>query len=139
MEPKKQVKMKNKDEIVKKEQPKQINTATIKDGLEAARLAVQAAFVEFHKLLFNKRLDKNKSTPEKEAERSVADKLFKTAQDLDKINPGEGVLIAASIALRELLTVRDRLNEIEYLALLNKKELKELAEKKTDVADEKKQ
>jgi len=129
MEPKKQMKLKNKE---KPDAPKNItpppSPSAVKSSLEAARSKVVAAFQVFHKMLTNKKLDRNKSPQEKKEESSVAQSLFNAAGELDQLNAGEGVMLTASIGLRELIKLRDRLNEVEYTSLLTRKELNELRE-----------
>lgn len=126
MEPKKQMKLKNKDIPVEKVELPQQNIAALEEKLSLARNNVQTAFQNFHKILLNKKLESNKSDLEKDNERKIADILFNSAVELNKINLDEGTLVAASIGLRELLKMRDRMNEIEYTALVTKKELNEL-------------
>jgi hypothetical protein len=121
--------------------PTPAQVAELQASLGEARVGVTNAWAAFHTMIQNKRLDKNKSNLEKDAERKTVDTLFNAAKDLDGINPGEGVMILAGLALRELLVMRDRLNETEYLALVTKKDLGELKaeskqEVKTDVASE---
>lgn len=79
------------------------------------------SFKEFHQLLKNKVLDKNKTPAVKNTEKQITDMLVKAAAALDNINIGEGVLTLSSIAIRELLQSRDRINELEYeLCLLRR-------------------
>lgn len=75
---------------------------------------LELAFKNFHELVQNKVLDTNKSTAVKKTELQVIDQLVRSAQALDNINVGEGILALASIAIREQLMVRDRVNELEY-------------------------
>jgi hypothetical protein len=83
------------------------------------------AFKEFHQLLNNKVLDKNKTPAVKNVEKQAVDTLIKTATSLDNINVGEGILALSSIAVRELLKARDRINELEYeLCLMRRDFLK---------------
>lgn len=83
------------------------------------------SFKEFHQLLSNKVLDKNKTPAVKNTEKQITDSLVKSAAALDNINVGEGVLALSSIAIRELLKARDRVNELEYeLCLLRRDFLK---------------
>jgi len=128
MEPKKQMKLQNKDPLpIKKEIPEsQKNPGLIEKKIKECRDKVQCAFLEFHKILFDKKLDQNKSNLEKDKERKIADSLFNSAVELDQINSGEGTMIVGSIALRELLKMRDRINEVEYKLLLTRKDLLDL-------------
>jgi hypothetical protein len=131
------------EEEPKQTPPTQAQISSLQGSLEDARKAVEEAFIDFHKMLQNKRLDKNKSDVERDSERKVADALFKATTGLDQINPGEGVMIAASIALRELLKMRDRLNDIEYLSMLTRQDLGKIQTKdpgsSPDVAKQDKQ
>lgn len=106
--------------------PPPIDQGVINEQLKQARAKVEQAFKAFHQVLNNKKLERNKSDVEKEQERKISDELFRTAQELDRLNPGEGVMVVGSIGLRELLKTRDRMNEVEYTALLTRKELNEL-------------
>jgi hypothetical protein len=87
------------------------------------------AFKSYHELVSNKVLDKNKSPALKNTEKQVVDRLVKSAVALENINIGEGILSLASIAIREQLIVRDRVNELEYELLLLKREVDKLKNK----------
>ena len=77
--------------------------------------AFEEAFKNFHKDVFtSKVLDANKSAGVKNTETHLVDKLVNSAVSLDIANVGEGLLALITVVLRELLTVRDRANEIEY-------------------------
>ena len=77
--------------------------------------AMEQAFVDFHsKVMQNKVLDKNKSAAVKNTETAVVDKLVNSCVALENVNVGEGILALAVIALRGQLTMRDRINELEY-------------------------
>ena len=90
---------------------------------------LEQAFKDFHALVGNKVLDSNKSPAVKKTELQVIDKLVRAAQALDNINIGEGILALASIAVREQLIVRDRVNELEYELCLLRRDLQKLQEK----------
>jgi len=76
--------------------------------------AMEEAFVEFHKIFQNKVLDRNKSAAVKKTEMAVVDKLVNSCVAIENLNVGEGILAMSVIALREQLTIRDRINELEY-------------------------
>lgn len=75
---------------------------------------LELAFKEFHELVSNKVLSQNKSAGVKNTEKQTVDRLVKAAVALDNINVGEGILALATIAIREQLIVRDRVNTLEY-------------------------
>lgn len=75
---------------------------------------LELAFKDFHQLVQDKVLDINKSTAVKKTELRIIDQLVRSAQALDNINVGEGILALASIAIREQLIIRDRVNGLEY-------------------------
>ena len=93
------------------------------------RKELEAAFKEFHELVSNKVLDENKSAAVKNTEKAVVDRLVRAAVALDEVNVGEGILSLASIAIREQLIVRDRVNHLEYELLKAIRELNLLKEK----------
>jgi hypothetical protein len=75
----------------------------------------EEAFKEFHQNVFsNKVLDSNKSAAVKNTETHVVDKMMNAAVALDQANAGEGLLDLCTVAIREMLTIRDRANELEY-------------------------
>ena len=125
IKPNKQSKLKNVNAPPDKPTPP-VDTAALQERLTSARKGVEEAFKAFHQLLLNKKLDRNKSEPDKDQERKVADALFKAVQELDRVNPGEGTVILGSIGIREVLKMRDRMNDVEYLATVTHKELNEL-------------
>ncbi len=84
------------------------------------------AFKAFHELVSNKVLEQNKSPALKNTEKQVVDRLVKAAVALENVNIGEGILSLASIAIREQLVVRDRVNELEYELLLLKREVEKM-------------
>lgn len=98
---------------------------------------LEQAFKDFHELVGSKVLDTNKSPAMKKTELQTLDKLIRAAQALDNINMGEGVLALASIAIREQLVARDRVNELEYEICLARRDIQEL-QKKLGVNDGKK-
>lgn len=98
---------------------------------------LEQAFKDFHELVGSKVLDANKSPAIKKTELQTLDKLVRAAQALDNVNMGEGILALASIAIREQLVSRDRVNELEYEICLARRDIQEL-KKKLGVEDGKK-
>lgn len=92
---------------------------------------LEEAFKQFHVLVKSKVLDKNKSPALKKTEMHTINNLIKASQALDNINIGEGILALASIAVREHLVLRDRVNELEWEFV---KLLKEVRESKSGKA-----
>ena len=75
----------------------------------------EAAFKDFHKQVFtSKVLNVNKSTGVKNTETHMVDRLVNAAVGLEMANVGEGLLALITVVLRELLTMRDRANDIDY-------------------------
>jgi hypothetical protein len=98
----------------------------------------EGAFKEFHKNVFSSKvLDKNKTAAVKKTEKHIVDRLVKAAVSLDTVNQGEGLLALCTVMVRELLTSRDRMNDLEYEMCLQKKELASLKQE-LGVTDEKK-
>ena len=56
----------------------------------------------------------NKSTAVKNTETHAVDRLVNAAVALEMANVGEGLLALITVVLRELLTMRDRVNEVDY-------------------------
>ena len=88
--------------------------AEVADSLRRARDSLALAFKAFHELLVLKTLDANKTDPMRIKEQSVVDKLINEANDLDAVNNGEGTLTLITIMCKELMTLRDRINEVDY-------------------------
>ncbi len=86
----------------------------VQQDYERRKKELERSFKEFHRLVGKKVLDTNKSPEVKKAELAVVNDLVKAAQSLDNVNVGEGILALASIAIREQLIVRDRVNQLEY-------------------------
>lgn len=84
---------------------------------------LEAKFKEFHELLQDKILDSNKTPAKKKVESKVVSDLASTCSALEKMNITEGMFSLATIAVRELLTMRDRMNELEYELYSTKKDL----------------
>ncbi|MFA5024097.1 MAG: hypothetical protein WC523_04035 [Patescibacteria group bacterium] len=92
---------------------------------------MEKAFREFHDIFSNKVLDKNKSVAVKNTEKAIVDRLVNSCVALENLNVGEGFMALAVISLREQLTMRDRLNELEYELCKTLKALRS-AEKKDE-------
>lgn len=99
---------------------------------------LEVAFKDYHELLASKVLDKNKSPAVKKTEMYAINQLVKACQELENINIGEGVLALSSIAVREHLVIRSRVNELEYEIVQALKEIKVLKDK-VDRSDGKKE
>lgn len=111
-------------------------TYDVQQDLMRKKKDLEQAFKDFHELVSNKVLDKNKSPAVKKTEQNVVTMLIKAAAALEQVNVGEGILSLAAIAIREQLIVRDRVNELEYELCLMKRDLEKL--KKSDNQDGKK-
>jgi len=109
------------------EQPKQQSEeeiAKIKAACIKKREEIQEKFKIFHQdVLQNKTLDLNKTASEKIKEQSIIENLLQSAIELDAINVNEGMLVLFTVLFREILGLRDRLNETEYSLLKTAKEL----------------
>lgn len=113
------------------------NTITVEEQIRRARQELEKSFKDFHELLNNKVLDANKSNAQQNTERQVVDKLYRSAVVLENINIGEGVMSLAIIAVREMLKVRDRVNELEYELFKMKKDIAKLSGAPKSVNDAK--
>jgi hypothetical protein len=82
-----------------------------------AKQNLEVAFKDFHRILNEKVLEANKTDAERNVEKDVVDKLYKAAVALDNINVGEGMMSLSIIVIREMLKVRDRVNNLEYKLL----------------------
>lgn len=100
---------------------------------------LEQAFKDFHELVGNKVLDSNKSPALKRTELQTIDALVRAAQALDNINMGEGILALASIAVREQLIVRDRVNDLEYELCIAQRDIEKIKKKIGLESDKKKQ
>lgn len=104
-------------------------TFNVQQDLIQKKKDLEQAFKDFHELISNKVLDINKSPAIKKTEMYTLNVLVKAAEALDNINMGEGILALASIAIREQLIVRDRVNELEYEICLARRDIQELQKK----------
>ena len=107
-------------------QPNPAHAVTIEEQVRTSRQNLEKAFKEFHKLLNDKVLDANKSTAQHNTERMTIDNLYKSAVALENVNVSEGVMSLAIIAVREMLKMRDRVNELEYELLKLKRDMGKL-------------
>lgn len=94
--------------------PQPPSPVTVEERLRKARQQFEAKFRDFHELLKIKHLEENKSQAQFKQEKFVVDELVKSCISLESMNIGEGVLALATVALREHLKIRDRVNELEY-------------------------
>jgi hypothetical protein len=96
-----------------------------------AKKDFEQAFKEFHNTVFkSKVLDKNKSAAKKNTEHHIIEKLITSTINLDNVNVGEGMVALVSTMIRELLSMRDRINELEYDLCVSKKDILELQDAK---------
>jgi len=76
---------------------------------------LEEAFKDFHQKHFlSKVLEENKSAATKKTEQAAVERLINAAVTLDRANVGEGILALVIVAIREQLSVRDRVNQLEY-------------------------
>jgi len=96
--------------------PNQLPQMSIQNQQDLVRKkhALEVAFKEFHELVSVKVLKENKSPQIKDAEKQVVGRLIQAAIELEQVNVGEGIISLVSVAIREHLAARDRINEIEY-------------------------
>lgn len=95
----------------------------VRDKLKAARESFERAVKEFHQVLKSKKLIENQSIAEKRQEKAVVDQLVKACVGLDQMNAGEGVMALAVVSIRENLSMRHRVNELEHKLVEQSKEL----------------
>ena len=87
----------------------------VKAERSKAQIEFEESFADFHKNHFlSKVLQENKSAAGKKTEQAAIDRLIKSAMILDQSNVGEGMLALLIVAIREQLSVRDRVNQLEY-------------------------
>lgn len=104
-------------------------TFNVQQDLVQKKRDLEQAFKDFHELICSKVLEINKSPGVKKTEMLTLNTLVKTAEALDNVNMGEGILALASIAIREQLIARDRINELEYEICLARRDIRELQKK----------
>ena len=103
------------------------NAAEVQSKYTEAKKKFELAFRDFHQNhLLSKVLDKNKSAGTKKTEQLAVDTMIKSALALDEINVGEGTTALLIISIREQLSMRDRVNELEYELCKAIKDLKTL-------------
>jgi hypothetical protein len=93
---------------------------------------LESLMVEFNKMLNDKKLVKNKSIAEGDAETDKMMRLLSAADQLDEVNPYEGTYGLLVLALREGLFMRDAINELEYRVLTLEQENKKLKKQQDD-------
>ena len=114
------------------DQPTRLSTPPVKkpvsldERLKIARENFERAFKDFHESLKLKILRDNQSEAQKKQEKYIIDQLVKACVQTDRLNLGEGVMAVAVVALREHITVRNRVNELEYQIEEWKKEVKHI-------------
>jgi len=94
--------------------PKPASPVSVEERLRQARQRFEEKFKVYHELLKDKKVEINKSPGDIQQEKFIMDELVKACVNLDQFNVGEGVLALASVALREHIKMRDRINELEY-------------------------
>jgi hypothetical protein len=99
---------------------------TLADRLKKARASFENAFKDFHGVLGDKILRANKSQAALNLEKHVVGEVVKACTYLNDLNFGEGVMALATVAIREHLKVRDRVNELEYELNLAQRDIKKL-------------
>jgi len=123
-------------------QPNRLSTPPVKrqlsldERLKRARESFEKSFKAFHELLKSKILKSNLSEAQKKLEKHTIDGLVKACVHTDQLNMGEGVMAMAVVALREHLTVRNRINELEYQLSENQKEIR-LLKRELGIEDDK--
>lgn len=118
------------DEPVKLSNPP--TPESIEVRLARARKKVEEGFKAFHKILKNKTLERNKSTAQKNTEKSCVDELVKSCVELSSISNMEGVVSILVIALKECLIMKDIVNENEYSVAVIRKQVLELMKDKEE-------
>lgn len=100
-----------------------MSETSLEERVKVARSELELGFKDFHELLKSKVLDSNKSAAVKNTEKQIVDKLYRAALKLEDLNVGEGVMSLAIIAVREMLKMRDRQNDLEYKLLSQMKNI----------------
>src|SRR3990172_3770150 len=77
----------------------------VEQKYKIAKQALEKAFINFHSVLNDRVVEKQKSIASKKNEQYAVSELAKTAVALDQINVGEGVTAMSIIAIREHLKV----------------------------------
>jgi len=94
-----------------------------------ARKKLEECFKQFHEMMIDKVLDSNKTAAVKNTERKVVDDLLHAVVALENVNVGQGMLSLLTIAVREHLHMRDRVNELEYELCIVQRDMKALQKK----------
>lgn len=91
------------------------NPQDVQNVYLTAKKNFEKAFADYHQNHFlSKVLDENKTIAAKKTETLAVDNLIKSAMALENMNVGEGVMALLVVAIREQLSIRDRINELEY-------------------------
>lgn len=107
--------------------PQAPNPQIVQQARTGAQQEFEEAFADFHKNHFlSKILNENKSAATKKTEQASIDRLIKSAVALDATNVQEGVWALLIVAIREQLSVRDRVNSLEYQLCLAEREIEYL-------------
>ena len=110
----------------------------VKNDYMKKKSEFEKAFKVFHKeVLMKKKLFENKSGAEKKTEHYIIEQLIASTINLDNANVGEGVMGLITVSIREMITLRDRCNELEYSLLNLTKEVRHL-QKELGIKHEKK-
>lgn len=94
-----------------------------------ARKKLEECFKQFHEMMIDKVLDANKTAAVKNTERKIVDDLLHAVVALENVNVGQGILSLLTIATREHLHMRDRVNELEYELCVVQRDMKALQKK----------
>ena len=73
----------------------------------------EEAIESFKSLLEDKTLPENRTESHKKNEIHTLNSLLVSANELDQINPGEGIFSLIVLSLRSSLKLKDRINELE--------------------------
>ena len=91
------------------------NALDVQKEINDKRKEFEEAFKDFHQRVFcSKVLDKNKSPAAKNSEQAKIEAFIKSAVMIENLNQGEGLLALITTAIREMLHLRDRVNDIDY-------------------------
>ena len=77
------------------------------------RAQTERSIAEFKKLLDDKTHVENQTESYKKNVVSILNNLLVSANELDKVNPGEGIFSLIVLSLRSSLKLRDRCNHLE--------------------------
>lgn len=91
-----------------------------------AKKQLEQCFKTFHSLMSDKVLDSNKTKGVKNTETKIVNDLLHAVVALEHAQVGQGLLSLMTISIREHLSVRDRVNELEYELYKTKRDLESL-------------